>query len=145
MTKPYQDKENLRKLHWKDGLSLRKIGEKYDMSHRTIGYWFDKHNLPRRGVGGEFPYARYQISHDHSDSAGYAIWRTKHKGKDFRVKVHRLLAVSEFGFEAVEGMVVHHKNGIKWDNRPDNIELMTNEEHARLHNEETRPWEYVNQ
>jgi len=30
---------------------------------------------------------------------------------------------------------VHHNNGIPWDNRPENIEPIPKEEHAKLHTE----------
>lgn len=58
--------------------------------------------------------------------------------------VHRLLAVAEYGFESVSGNEVHHKNGIPWDNRAENLELMTKEEHAAHHFEKDggpQPWQ----
>ena len=47
--------------------------------------------------------------------------------------VHRLLAVSEWGLDAIRGREVHHKNEIPWDNRPENLELVTREEHGEKH------------
>ena len=52
---------------------------------------------------------------------------------DGKVRHHRLLAVAEFGFDAVKDKIVHHKNSIPWDNRPENLEIMTQAEHASLH------------
>jgi len=46
---------------------------------------------------------------------------------------HRLLAVAEWGLDAVRGMDVHHQNNIPWDNRPENLELLTRAEHRREH------------
>lgn len=52
------------------------------------------------------------------------------------VRLHRLLAVAEWGFEAVQGRQVHHVNRIPWDNRPENLALLTPSEHSRLHHTE---------
>ena len=49
------------------------------------------------------------------------------------VKHHRLLAVAHFGFDEVVENVVHHKNGLTWDNRPDNLELLSQSEHMAHH------------
>lgn len=50
-----------------------------------------------------------------------------------QIRLHRLLAVAEYGFEAVQEKDVHHVNHIPWDNRPENIELPTRAEHKRHH------------
>jgi hypothetical protein len=44
------------------------------------------------------------------------------------------MAMSEYGYDEVKDKVVHHKNDIKWDNRPKNLELMTASEHTTYHN-----------
>jgi hypothetical protein len=38
-----------------------------------------------------------------------------------------------------KGMEVHHKNRIKTDNRPENLMVLTKEQHALLHASENRP------
>ncbi len=50
------------------------------------------------------------------------------------IRVHRLVAVAEYGLNEIDGKHVHHKNGIPWDNRPGNLEPLTPSEHHRLHN-----------
>ena len=47
--------------------------------------------------------------------------------------VHVVKMEEKIGRELLPNEVVHHKNGIKNDNRMENLQLMTNEEHSRLH------------
>lgn len=46
---------------------------------------------------------------------------------------HRVLMENKLDRMLYEGEVVHHKNECSTDNDIDNLEVMTNEEHRRLH------------
>ncbi len=45
---------------------------------------------------------------------------------------HRIVAEGMLGRSLVKGEIVHHRNGRRWDNRPENLEVMTSSDHARL-------------
>lgn len=94
--------------------------------------------------------ARFETKPGAGSGAGYERWRsyemrpsTAAEGKeDVYVAHHRLLAVvecypSQMSIEAIlrdlDGKDVHHRNGIKWDNRPSNLEPIDHGEHSRLH------------
>lgn len=47
--------------------------------------------------------------------------------------VHRWVAEKKIGRKLRKGEVVHHINRKKWDNDPDNLEVMSKEEHYALH------------
>lgn len=80
--------------------------------------------------GGWKPYMRTGVNKD-----GYVTWRQSSRNqRRVNFPVHRLLAVSEYGLDAVVGKEVHHENGIPWDNRPENISLVDSAEHRRIHN-----------
>ena len=53
-----------------------------------------------------------------------------------RIDEHRLIAIKIFGEDACRGKIVHHKNGDKRDNRPENLELMTRSEHMKHHRQD---------
>lgn len=46
---------------------------------------------------------------------------------------HRLVAQELLGRPLEPNEVVHHRNGLKWDNRPENLEVITRGSHANLH------------
>jgi hypothetical protein len=64
-----------------------------------------------------------------SPTTGYKY--IKIDGKD--IGEHTLVAELKIGRRLREGEVVHHINGNKTDNRPENLVVMTNEEHVALH------------
>lgn len=69
----------------------------------------------------------------------HMVWQTTVDGVQKYVAVHQLLAISEgySPYDVFDGSTgnfeVHHINEISWDNRPENIEMLTPEEHGHSH------------
>lgn len=90
--------------------------------------WFDISSLGRirRSYSAPRCNSTYpgRIHNQSADNTGYIRCTLKINGRQMREQVHRLVA-KEFlsGFEL--GRQVNHKNGIKTDNRVDNLEWIT--------------------
>lgn len=132
---PWRDEELLRELYLDRKWSMEKIGRAFDCSSGTVDYWIKKFGIETRPL----PEAMLNTgtvnrANFGTKQSGYEVWNAYVRGEGIvSVRVHRLLAVAEYGFEAVCGKVVHHKNRIPWDNRPDNIEVMRRAEHGLHH------------
>lgn len=140
--RPWQDEETLNRLYHGQGLTTREIASRLQCSNGTVSEWLNKHAIPTRenwkaGVEAARRANRVERVAQRMLPSGYEYWQSRDPDRTNRiVYVHRLLAVAEYGFDAVAGMDVHHENNIPWDNRPDNIDLLSGEEHGGLHSRE---------
>jgi hypothetical protein len=126
--KPYTDADRLRSLYWDEELSIRQIADQLGTDKDRIAYWLTVHDIETRRSYADQQFATLRIDKD-----GYLLWREYHDGTRNRVLVHRLVAVAEYGFDAVADNDVHHKNGVQFDNRPSNLEPLDPSEHRRIH------------
>lgn len=130
-SRPWTDKSKLQDLA-DMGLSQEEMAERLGCSGPTISRWIDKLDVeydPRYDRSGpdKSLHPWFKVN-----SGGYEVAQSwnRHTGRE-EVSIHRLLAYS-MGME-IEDKDVHHKNGVPWDNRPDNIEALTRKEHRRIH------------
>lgn len=132
--KEYHKKEVLEELYLERRRSSSWIADKYGLDSSYVLELLERHGIERRGLSEAFSQARaFNEVPLFVDGRGYKFWQDRTKRKADKLYVHRLLAVSEYGIEAVKERDVHHKNSIQWDNRPNNIEVLTKEEHGKIH------------
>lgn len=121
---PWQDEETLLN-YYNQGYSPKEIATELGCHYTTIYSWLKK-------FGIEFQDPKEKPPTIWTDKDGYVRVRSEYKGEDYNFQLHRLLAVAEFGYEAVCGNEVHHKNRIPWANWGGNLELLSKEEHGRI-------------
>lgn len=67
--------------------------------------------------------------------SGYIVGTVFINGVQTRVRQHRWIMQQHLGRELSDDEDVHHINGIKNDNRIENLEVISHSDHSRLHNE----------
>lgn len=120
--KEYKDKELMKRLYIEEENSQLEIADELDCGVATVSRWLRKHDIETR------PSTREKLHSVVTDNRGYEILTLNNT----KVQLHRLLAVAHHGVDSISGMEVHHKNEIPWDNRPENIELLTPSEHSKV-------------
>lgn len=135
-----EGEDKLRSMY--EDMSRKQMSKEYDVTVKvitkaleTIGVDFRSHSDATKKYfddhghhEGNKPKDPYLTHH----SQGYEEIRHWQQ----RIYVHRLAAIAWFGFDAVDGHHVHHKNRIPWDNREENLEVMTESEHRSHHTKE---------
>ena len=141
--RPWQDRDVLMRLYHGEDLTTREIADRLGCTNGTVSRWLDNHDIQTREnwkAGSKAGAEASRVPRAYFDTleSGYEFWSVRGaRSEDVSsniVYVHRLLAIAEYGFDAVSGMDVHHQNSIPWDNRAENIELMTKANHTRYHN-----------
>lgn len=134
---PWRDGELMEQLYVEKELLSTDIADRFDCNRTTVTRWLDRHGIERRSQQEEARRAMYREPASFATIDGYERWTTSIHNERSVVLVHRLVAIAEFGFDAVCGRIVHHKNGVRWDNRPSNLELIdSHSEHMKQHYED---------
>lgn len=133
-------------LYDQDARAVRKLAAKYGVHRNTIYQKMQRAGLQMRSQrachkagntrSAEHPrwrddrmvregYARIRVGKEHplAYSDGFAL-------------EHIVIWVAAGNTPPAAGEIIHHRNGIKTDNRIENLERLTRAEHNRLHNAE---------
>jgi transposase len=131
MEHPWRDEGLMRTLYLDELMSQNALSELFDCSISTVGNWLDRHGIRKRtpseaaqAMWGTLGYAPTRVQPD-----GHIVWESCEQA----MGVHRLLAAAHWGTEVLEESHIHHKNGIPWDNRIENLEVLSPEEHHSQH------------
>lgn len=115
--------------------ALRSAGVKLRTKSEALKNAIEK-GVAKRLSGADHPKWKGGISHH---STGYVlIKKPEHPKSNVSGYVfeHVLMAEEKIGRSLLPNEIVHHLNGNIVDNRPENLEVMTNIEHGKIHGPE---------
>lgn len=137
---PWDDEEKLRELYHDKELSQAEIAEVLDTSRSNIQNAMNRHGIEqRKSYGDPTRPAHHSFHMRESRPIGTCDERVSSwiDGRNQTVKVHRLIAVAHGKLDTKDlwssDLKVHHKSGHGLDNRPENLEVVTQEEHRKEH------------
>lgn len=130
----HTEREWLAEQYHGRGQTLAQIADKCDVDKVTIMNWMDRHDIPRRDATHHKRVSPAQFT---VEKDGYERAASKNNGKFRQVRIHQLVAIANgadpYKIFSNGEYECHHINGVPWDNRPENIEVLTGSEHDEIH------------
>ncbi|WP_434521321.1 HNH endonuclease [Halorubrum sp. AS12] len=117
-------------MYHEEGLNQEEIAERFGTAQRTVSRQMEFHDVERRDYSESL---RVERAGFYTNQDGYEQSIAHADNRPYRISIHRLVAVAEYGIDQVKGKHVHHKNSIPWDNRHENLEPLTPSEHSKRH------------
>jgi hypothetical protein len=121
---PWDSTEQLHEWYVEEGMTIKAIAEEVGTSTFTVHKRLSQAGIARRGCGVRTLYPTFRTNLD-----GYE----EVSGTHHTVPLHRLIAVAEWGFDAVKNRDVDHIDGCTFHNAPGNLQLLYRSEHTKIH------------
>jgi len=132
----YKNKDWLRHQYWEEGFSISRIAGICNTCTATIRRWMKKFNIKRRTIseairGKNHP--NWKGGKIRMRGEYILIYKPNHPRANCQSYVfkHRLVMEKKLGRYLTKDEIVHHQNGIKDDNSPENLFLETRNTHPK--------------
>jgi len=135
--KPWRDKQTLEYLYNVRMKTQKQIADRFGLTDATICRWMKKHDIEARPINVAKTLANPGAGHVLQDARGYEMVKHSVDNTTKNFPVHRLAAVAWFHIDFFDSSVhVHHKDGMKFNNSEDNLEVKTKLAHHKEHYKE---------
>jgi predicted DNA-binding protein YlxM (UPF0122 family) len=141
---PPIERVELHDMYWDESLSMSDIADKFYVCRETVSKWLDELDIEKRNsheagvLANGRTHPNFKI-----DSHGYPVCISNNSktGNCDRIAIHQLVTIADGEspydiFGSGYGKCVHHINGCKIDNRPENLETMEWSSHVEKHHQQ---------